>query len=109
MKDYRFSARADYEFDNEYFSAIDRFRYIEFDRDWNYNPTERADQSADHILNAGFGVEKNALNKFSYKLVKRKRDIYVDGIQHFLDYSQGIGRFQLVSDAFFLNNATNHN
>ena len=106
MKNYRFSARADYEFDDKYFSAIDRFRYIEFDRDWNYNPEASADQSADHILNAGFGLEKNALNRFSYKMVKRKRDIFVDGMQHYLDYTQGIGRFQLVSNAFFLDNTT---
>jgi hypothetical protein len=106
LKDYRFSARADYEFDNEFLTPIDRFRYIEFDRDWNYNPSESADQTADHILNAGFGIEKNALNRFTYKLVKRKRDIYVDGTQHYLDYSQGIGRFQLLSDAFFLSNSS---
>jgi hypothetical protein len=104
MKNYRFSARADYEFDDKYFSAIDRFRYIEFDRDWNYNPVETEDQSSDHILNAGFGLEKNALNRFSYKMVKRKRDVYVDGVQHYLDYNQGIGRFQLVSNAFLLDN-----
>jgi hypothetical protein len=107
MKNYRFSARADYEFDNEFFNAIDRFRYIEFDRDWSYNPSELGDRSDDHILNAGFGIEKNALNRFGYKLVKRKRDVYVDGMQHYLDYSQGIGRFQLVSNAFFLDNISN--
>lgn len=106
LKDYQFSARADYEFDDEYFNAIDRFRYIEFDRDWSYNPSESQDQSTDHILNAGLQLEKNALNRFSYKLVKRKRDIYVDGMQHFLDYTQGVARFQLESDAFLLNNTS---
>ncbi len=106
LKNYLFSANADYEFDNEYFNPIDRFRYIEFDRDWNYNPVPSNDQSADHILNIGIGVQKDALNKFEYKLVKRKRDIYVDGIQHYLDFSQGIGKLQLITDAFILRNKT---
>jgi hypothetical protein len=106
LKDYRFSSNVDYEFDNEYFTPIDRYRYIEFDRDWNYNPTETQDQSADHILELGAAIEKDALNRFGYKLVKRKRDVYVDGNQQYLDYSQKIGNFQLITDAFFLRNKT---
>ena len=106
LKNYLFSSKVDYEFDNEYFNPIDRFRYIEFDRDWNYNPTETNDQSADNILTLEAGIEKDALNRFGYKMVKRQRDIYVDGIQQYLDYSQGIGNFQLITDAFFLRNST---
>lgn len=106
LKNYLFSSKVDYEFDNEYFNPIDRYRYIEFDRDWNYNPTETNDQSADHILELAADVEKDALNRFGYKLVKRKRDIYADGNQQYLDYSQGIGNFQLITDAFFLKNSS---
>jgi len=106
LKGYKFSGRVDYEFDNEYFNPIDRFRYIEFDRDWSYDPTESQDQSKDHILNAGFGIEKNALNRISYKLVKRRRDIYVDGMQHHLDLNQSIGRFQMESDMFLMDNTS---
>ncbi len=106
LKNYRFSGSADYEFDNEYFNPIDRFRYIEFDRDWNYIPSESNDQSSDHIITAVANIEKDGLNRFGYKLVKRKRDIYVDGLQQYLDYSQGLGNFQLITDAFFLRNTT---
>ncbi|MCG8309376.1 MAG: hypothetical protein MI975_18425 [Cytophagales bacterium] len=106
MNKYEFSAHADYEFDNKYFNPIDRFRYIEFDRDWNYDPVESADQSSDHILTAGVKVEKDVLNRFGYKIVKRKRDVYIDGTQQYADFSQGIGKFQLVTDGFFLRNKT---
>lgn len=106
FKDYLFSSNVDYEFDNEYFNPIDRYRYIEFDRDWNYNPVVTNDQSADHILELGAEIEKNALNRFGYKLVKRKRDIYADGNQQYLNYSQGIGNFQLITDGFFLKNSS---
>ena len=106
LKKYKFSANADYEFDNEYFTPIDRFRHIEFNRDWNYDPTEAKDQSSDHILTAGVKIEKDALNRLGYRIVKRKRDVYVDGSQQYVDYSQGIGRFQLITDGFFLRNQT---
>ena len=106
LKGYKFSAQADYEFDDAYFNPIDRFRYIEFDRDWNYDPTESDDQSTENILQVGARIEKDAFNKAGYKMVRRKRDIYVDGMQHYLDYSQSIGNFQLISDAFLLRNKT---
>ncbi len=106
LKDYRFSAKADFEFDNEYFNPIDRFRYIEFDRDWNYDPIQSKDQSRDHILNAGFDITKNALNRLGYKLVKRKRDVYVDGLQQYIDLSQQFGRLQFIGDAFLMTNNT---
>lgn len=106
LKNYFFSSKIDYEFDNKYFNAIDRFRYIEFDRDWSYKPIESKDQSADHIMTIDVGAEKNALNRVGFKMVKRKRDIYIDGIQQYLDYSQTIKNLQIISDAFFLRNAT---
>lgn len=107
LKNYKLSANADYEFDNEYFNPIDRFRYVEFDRDWSYDQNESNDQSSDHILTLDAQVEKNTLNRFGYKMVKRKRDIYIDGAQHYLDYAQGIGNFQLITNAFILRNTTN--
>ena len=106
LKQYHFSANADYEFDNEFFNPIDRFRYIEFDRDWNYDPVESDDSSSDHIATVGFKIEKDGLNKIGYQLVKRKRDIYVDGTQQYVDFSKGIGKFQVVTDGFFLRNKT---
>lgn len=106
LKNYLFSSKIDYEFDNKYFNPIDRFRYIEFDRDWNYKPAESKDQSADHIMTFGIGVEKNALNRVGYKLVKRRRDIFVDGTQQYLNFSQSIKNLQIISDAFILKNAT---
>ncbi len=106
LKDYLFSAFTNYEFDNAFFNPIDRYRYVEFDRDWNYD-VESKDQSADHILQVEMGVKKDALNMLGYKMVKRKRADYVDGIQHYFDFAQGIGPFQIVSDAFILRNTTN--
>lgn len=106
LKGYKLSANLDYEFDNEYFNPIDRFRYIEYDRDWSYNPVDSVDQSADNIFSLGAKIEKDASNLLGYKLIKRKRDVYIDGIQNVIEYSQSIGKLQLVSDAFILRNKT---
>ncbi|MBY0427100.1 MAG: hypothetical protein K2Q22_15805, partial [Cytophagales bacterium] len=35
IRDYKLLASIDYEFDNKNFSPIDRYRYVEFDRDWS--------------------------------------------------------------------------
>jgi hypothetical protein len=101
---YFFSANTDYEFDSKYFNAIDRFRYIEFNRDWNYDPTVAQDQNTEHIVNIGFELEKDALNRFAYKMVQRKRKSFVDGFQHYLNCAQQLGRVQLNGNAFLLNN-----
>ncbi len=106
LKKYLLSANTDFEFDNSFFNPIDRYRYVEFDRDWNYTPTDSSDKSADHILNAAINFEKDALNRLGYKIVKRKRDIYIDGTQQYMDYSQSVGKFQLITNAFLLRNTT---
>ncbi len=104
LKGYKLNADLNYEYDNEYFTPIDRFRYIEYDRDWNYLPDVTRDQTNDNFLNASLMVEKDAMNKIGYHLVKRKRKDYVDGSQHIFDLNKKIGRIQVLSNAFLMNN-----
>ena len=104
MPGYRFSANLDYEYDSRYFVPIDRFRYIEFDRDWSYNPQTSRDQTPDNIVNAGVGVERNPLNRFVYELSARKRVGYIDGTQHKINAAKEFGRFRTNVNAFLLRN-----
>lgn len=105
-KGYFLSAGIDYEHDDAYFTPIDRYRYVEFDRDWNYDNQRSKDETADNILNLLLHIEKDRFNKFKYELVKRDRGEYVDGYQNVLELSKRLGRFQLISDAFFMSNKT---
>ncbi len=47
----------DYEHDSRTFAPVDRFREVDFDRDWTLTDTARA---ADRIFNAAIGIRKKA-------------------------------------------------
>jgi len=106
IKGYFLTAGVDYEYNDAFFIPIDRYRYIEFDRDWNYENKDSIDHTADNILNVLMNIEKDRFNKFKYKLTKRYRGEYVDGYQNLFELSKKIGRFQLISDAFLMSNKT---
>lgn len=104
LTDYKFNALLSYEFNNKYFSFIDRVRYIEFDRDWSFNPQEVTGAFAENILNANASLQKNSLNGLDYKLVRRKRGTAVDGFQHILSGNKELGPFLLRTSLFVMNN-----
>lgn len=104
LENYKFNALFSYEFDNEYFSFIDRVRYIEFDRDWSLSPQELTENFSENILNANVSLSRNSLNGLEYNLVRRKRGTAVDGFQHKISGNKELGRLLLRTDLFLMNN-----
>ncbi|WP_291722932.1 hypothetical protein [Bernardetia sp.] len=104
QKDYKLSYGIDYELDNENFEPIDRFRNIEFDRDWTlptfYGSTPRGQ---DQILQAFTTIEQNVNNKFEYNFTYRNRENAIIGQQHQLIFNKKLGKFQLSTNGFYLN------
>lgn len=104
---YRWQAQIDYEFDNQHFRPIDRFRYIEFDRDWSAD-TEKLAQ--DQILNFAFSFNPNPIisqknpSSFSYRLTLRQRENEVNGFQHTLAFSKTLKKMQFETSFFWLQN-----
>ena len=98
--DYLFNSKLDYEFTSRDFSAIDRFRYIEFDRDWSVSNEALAVPEKDHIFSANLELKKDQDNLIRYQLVRRKRGEVVDGYQHNLLLVKAIGNFHMSSDLF---------
>lgn len=103
----KMNAGVSFERTGRYFNPIDRFRYIEFDRDWNYKPGQSADETEDNILRANIGFEQDVNNQFSYELTGRKRGEIIDGYQHLLNLDKKISRVQVQTDAFLMKNENN--
>ncbi|MEM7106763.1 MAG: hypothetical protein AAF519_00960 [Bacteroidota bacterium] len=106
MPDYTVDTYIDFEYDDKNFNPIDRFRYIEYDRDWSYDPLKDTRLFNDNILNAGVKATKNNNNKVSYDFSSRERGEQVSGSQHRLALNKSLGNLQLRSKAFKLSNNT---
>jgi hypothetical protein len=101
---YKLSYGIDYELDNQNFEPIDRFRNIEFDRDWTL-PTFFGSlaKGQDQILQAFAIIEQNVNNKFEYNFTYRNRNNAITGQQHKIIFNKKVGKFQLSTNGFYLN------
>ena len=105
----------DYEYLDKYFNPIDRFRNVDFDRDWSAttNTTLSSNinslsvyRSDDHIVTGKVSFIKDASHLFSYSLSYRDKGLEVQGKQHKIDFAQKIKFIQLKADYFNLDNKT---
>ncbi|HEX8350360.1 MAG TPA: hypothetical protein VF598_10390, partial [Hymenobacter sp.] len=108
LKQYKFRSTLDYEYTSRQFAPIDRYRDIEFDRNWSTANTVQGNGSfrparEDNIFNFSAGIVKDQTNMFSYRLSRRYRAGEVSGIQHWLDAAQQLGNAQLRGTLFVLN------
>ncbi|MEQ9425904.1 MAG: hypothetical protein RJQ09_15880 [Cyclobacteriaceae bacterium] len=103
LPNYKLSGAFDYEFDSRHFAGIDRFRYIEFNRDWSA-PTSIEEPATENMYNASVKLKRNDLNQLNYHLSGRKRGNQVDGLQHRLEVSKSLSLLQLSSQLFLLDN-----
>ena len=108
LRAYRLRSNLDYEYTGKHFSPIDRYRDIEFDRNWsNVSAAPALGAVAvareDNILNFSVGVAKDANNSVNYRLSRRYRPGEVNGLQHWLDAAQKVGNLELRGSLFVLN------
>ncbi len=132
---YQWLGSIDAEIDQKNFSPIDRFRDIDFDRDWSLR-TDTLKTNEDRILNFSIGIQqitnfvqkKDSLNqndsskivnapvlknrpanftadKLIYKLSRRQKTDIVDGWQHKVEFSKQINKIAIKSNMFLLNAA----
>ncbi len=101
LGDYKGSFLTSLEFNQKHFQAIDRFRYIEFDRDWVYEEdTIRSNQS---IVGLGFSVKRDAQKQMNY-LIENRINGDFEGWRQMLDIKEQVGPLKLSGDYFLLNN-----
>jgi hypothetical protein len=106
LRNYRLSSALDYEYTAPKFAPIDRYRDIEFDRNWSTVSTANATTTVpreDNILNFAVGLTRDATHSLNYRLSRRYRPGEVNGLQHWLDVAQQVGRVELRGALFLLN------
>jgi hypothetical protein len=97
---YRLNSTLNYEYTDVNFVPIDRYRPIEFDRDWSLdNPEQKAE---DHIFNFSVGAVQDAQNLVNYRISRRSREQQVNGVQHYLDVLRQLGKLELRNSFFML-------
>ena len=106
LKQYRLRSALDFEHTAPKFAPIDRYRDIEFDRNWSTASTANATTTnprEDNILNFAVGLTRDANHALNYRVSRRVRPGEVDGVQHWLDVAQKVGRTELRGSLFLLN------
>ena len=104
FKGYRFKGLTEFEYNSTNFNFIDRFRYIEFDRDWGLSQEKLEQAAAERFFLTQVGLEKDARNSFNYKLYLRNRENVLSGSQHTANWNTEIGkRLRLRQEFFRLN------
>ncbi|MCB2407558.1 hypothetical protein [Hymenobacter lucidus] len=107
LKSYKFRSALDYEYTSHRFAPIDRYRDIEFDRNWSTastvqgNATRRAARE-DNVLNFSVGAVKDANNLINYRVTRRYRAGEVNGLQNWLDVAQKLGDVEVRAGLFLL-------
>jgi len=105
----KFSAVGSLEYNNRNFRPIDRFRYIEFDRDWNYlNPFDSIPQD-ELIVSASAELTKNIENFVSYRADLRKRGDALNGTQQTLKLAKRVGSLYYLGNHFLLSSEQQFN
>ncbi|MDO7852719.1 hypothetical protein [Hymenobacter convexus] len=108
LRGYRLRSTLDYEYTGKRFSPIDRYRDVEFERNWSNGSTQQSTGVAsvareDNILNFSVGAAKDFNNNVNYRLSRRYRPGEVSGLQHWLDAAQKLGNVELRGSLFVLN------
>ncbi len=101
---YTFNSRAEIEYLGKNFTPIDRFRHVEFDRDWNYQSDEQDELSEDLLITTTIGAKKDSYNLLDYTLSHRKKGQLVNGFQNTLNFNKELGLARLISRMFLSDN-----
>ena len=97
---WKFKIGTGYEFIQQYFSPIERFRLVEFKRDWNItNVVFTSDQ---YVYDALLGVEKKKKADFLYRVSLLKQNGEYDGLKNSLAAMYQLKGFTFKGDGSYL-------
>jgi hypothetical protein len=96
----KFKVGTAYEFIDSYFTAIERFRAVEFERNWNVSNLNFV--SDRHVFNAFLGLEKKNKGDVSFGLSVLKNQGEYDGLKNSLVAVYHLKGFTLNGDVSYL-------
>ncbi|MGQ0827511.1 MAG: hypothetical protein ACT4ON_03845 [Bacteroidota bacterium] len=96
-----------YEYTQKYFSPIERFRSIEFERDWNRGTAAIEDDQ--HIVGAVFGLAKADVGTISYRFNTFFEGEKYTANKHFVNTNFTKRGFTFLYDGSLLNSASTNN
>jgi len=103
---YVMKGQTELEYNSTNFNFIDRFRYIEFDRDWGLDPQKLAAAASERIFTAGINFEKDEQDRFNYIFHVRNRENILSGTQQKANWNLRIGKFLALRQEFFRLNSS---
>ena len=99
---YKLSGHVDYEYDGRDFRPIDRYRVIEFDRNWSYSAQADTFRTADNIFHSTAQLYRDQKNFVSARYSLRQKELAIDGYQHEYVLSQSLGPLNIKGSFFGL-------
>jgi len=103
-KKWTLESNIDYEFIDENFRTVERFRNVEFSRDWNINNVESiADQKQQHAI-GGLTFENDSIGSLNYSFENLNIGEDYKGNRHSFLASLNLNRTKLFIDGSVLNN-----
>ncbi len=90
-----------YEYTQKYFSPIERYRSVEFERDWNRSSTTIVDDQ--HIIGASVGLAKKGFGTVAYKFNAFLEGKNYDATKHNATVTLNKKGFTLLYDGSLLN------
>lgn len=104
LKGYRMASSLELEYNSSNFSFIDRFRYIEFDRDWGLDAVAMEDRQAEKMAMASVEIAKDRHNLMAYGAHFRNRGAILSGVQQTAKFNHELAsRLYMENDFFSLN------
>ena len=99
---YEFSSQIQWELNDRNFQPIDRYRPVEYNRDWDFTATDKT--ARDYIIWFSSGIYRDQARQINYELQRRERTGAIKGWQHRVTANQQISDFRFSSNHFLLNN-----
>lgn len=103
----RLLTNVNYEYVQKYFSPIERYRSVEFERDWNRKTLAQTEDQ--HIIGAAVGLSQKNIGTAGYRFSAFLEGNTYNGTKHNANIAVASKGFKLGYDGSFLNSASTTN